>query len=510
MNHKILLVFLIVLSWEYNSYAREFTSCKFQDTIDLRLAHRFPNGSYFYDNKIFITAKQVHIYDYKELFDGRRVAVEPHPRACICNAENNCLRFCCQQPVREYITNLSFGCEESHIDLPYTAHHNITYGNGSIISRDVTKDFILTSGIPCQNAYALDLVGGAQWQLYANGTLSIFNGELHLERRHYCMAFAPKENGKEKILTPMLCPVAVENEEITLEVVSSVAGIITTLFIIATVLAYVLLPNLQNFQGKLLICFLVCLAVGSITLSIIALPNVVLPHFLCGFIGYIAYYFLVASYFWLNIISYNMFKKLHLSSGDLENKKPFIFYAVYAMGLPLCLSLILIILENSNIGLDYKSGIGGDFCWFSPTNWSALTYLFGLNAILLCLDISFYMVVIITLKSSLKLNPDSKQHFQQLQFAQRYGLLLLVMALVCLIDTVTNIKSVHQSSDENFWFYLSSFVSAIFGFVIFLIFGLGPLRQWRHQRLCLRSGYIPDDTTTNDFENIEISTKEFS
>lgn len=63
--------------------------------------------------------------------------------------------------------------------------------------------------------------------------------------------------------------------------------------------------------------------------------------------------------------------------------------------------------------------------------------------------------------------------------AQRYGLLLLVMALVCLIDTVTNIKSVHQSSDENFWFYLSSFVSAIFGFVIFLIFGLGPLRQWR-------------------------------
>ncbi|XP_073843052.1 G-protein coupled receptor Mth2-like [Musca autumnalis] len=181
------------------------------------------------------------------------------------------------------------------------------------------------------------------------------------------------------------------------------------------------------------------------------------------------------------------------------------------MGVPLVMTLLLIILEYSNISIEYKSGIGGDYCWFSPSNWSALIYLFGMNGILLCLDVSFYLVVLLALKAALKWQPDSKDHLQQLKFAHQYGLLLLAMIIVCLIDAIANIKSVRQASDEHLWFYLSSFVSAINGFVIFVIFGLGPLRKWRHQRFCLRSGYIREDpNTTTDFENIEISPKDFS
>ncbi|XP_061398136.1 G-protein coupled receptor Mth2-like, partial [Musca vetustissima] len=281
-------------------------------------------------------------------------------------------------------------------------------------------------------------------------------------------------------------------------------GIITTLFILITLLVYVLHPKLQNFQSKLLACFLFSLSMGSLTLSIIALPNVVFPHFICGVIGYLGYFFLLVSYCWLNVISFNMLRQLQKSIDHLSDKKRFILYAGYAMGIPLLMVLLLIILEHSNISISFKSGIGGDYCWFSPLNWSALIYWFGIDAILLCLDVSFYLVVILSLKALLKSQPDSKEYLQQLKFAYRYGTLVLVMAISCLIDATANIKSVHQSSDEHSWFYLSSFVSAIQGFVIFLIFGLGPLRQWRHQRFCRRIGYVRDDVQASNFENIEI------
>ncbi|XP_073843051.1 G-protein coupled receptor Mth2-like [Musca autumnalis] len=334
MNHQIwkrnniacmLLMAFCLGSATTNSYAKEMRSCEFEETVDLKNALRFPNGSYLYNNELLVTPNQVEIYDYEEVFDGKRIPREPHPRACLCNTYDPirkkiyCIKFCCEQPVREYIANFSLGCEELNTDLPYTPQHDIVYGPVyNILKSDVTTDLLRTSGIPCTNGYILDRRGddNETWKLYANGTLSVFNGELHLSRRDYCMVFAPKENGKEKILSPMLCPVLVVNEEVTLDAVTSIAGIITAVFIVITLLAYVLLPNLQNFQGKLLVCFLLSLTVGSIMLCIIALPNVVFPHFICGCLGFMGYYFLVVSYCWLNAMSYNMFKQLHKSNAD--------------------------------------------------------------------------------------------------------------------------------------------------------------------------------------------------
>lgn len=226
--YRIALLLLLHMGTLLPGAAAEIRNCDFENTVDLTNAHRFPNGSYLYENSILIAADRIDIYDYEEVFAGKRLSVDPHPRGCLCNEEGEttlrCIKFCCPHPVREYIRNNTNHCTEANDGLPYSPYLNITYRNGSRLRSDITKDFVVLPGEPCANAYALDIKGNdpEKWKLFENGSLSIFHGEVYLTRRDYCMMFTPKASGKELILTPMLCPVRVVNEEHTLDVVTSI------------------------------------------------------------------------------------------------------------------------------------------------------------------------------------------------------------------------------------------------------------------------------------------------
>ncbi|XP_075161657.1 G-protein coupled receptor Mth2-like isoform X2 [Haematobia irritans] len=485
--YAILVLFTLNIGSVQEVYGEE--SCYFRDTVDLSNAQKFANGSYLYDNGIVIKPEYVHIYDYVEVFKGKRISVNPHPRGCVCDDQGRvmgegrlCLKFCCPNPVREIISNSSKHCEAVREHLPYSPYLNVTLTNRLSVQTDVTKDALIISGIPCDKAFPLNRMGdeAQNWHLLENGSLSLFHGEVLLDKRDYCLMFLPKANGKEMILTPRICPEPVENEEPTLHIISSISDFITTIFITLTLLVYLFLTDRKNVQGKCFMCFLITLALGSIFQTIIALPDVIFSKFSCTFMGLSAYYSSIATFCWLNIIGFNMFKMQQDPQDNADsNKKLFLKYSGYSFGLPSLLTLILILIQISNISERYKSGIGEDYCWFDPYNWSALIYFYLVFGILLVLGIAFFVVAFLNLRATLKSHPDSKILVLQMKSANRYGILLVIETIVLFVDVSANISVLLESEEWSVLYYISSFVNTIYGIIIFLIFALEPVKQWR-------------------------------
>ncbi|XP_058982401.1 G-protein coupled receptor Mth2 [Musca domestica] len=440
------LPLLALLYVVHTSSADTINSCKFEDTIDLRLAHRFPNGSYLYESKIFIPAKQVVMYDYEEVADdGKRIPIEPHARACICDGENNCLQFCCQQSTGMYITNPNIGCETNGLE-----------------------DFELFSDKPCQNLNSMNM----EWNLYANGTLSIQNGETLLSPQDYCLMLTPKKSGIDMILTPMLC-LTINNEEISRDVViinlfSPVGGILMYI--------YMAIQRVRKIERSLLLYTIF----GSIFQWLVETYNSTIPPCLCLLLGYGGYFFQTVQHSWLNVIYFNLYQRRVATArtSQTDDKR----FAVYAVGIPMGLTIILLTLDYLNISSEFKSGISGDFCWISPYNWPSLIFSSGLNATLLCPDYYYLVTVFRTLKTEKKLSPPTESYYF-------YAYLLFAVTICCLIELIANITLIYDSPSANWLVDLSRLFNGPPVIVIFLLFGL----KWRHR--CDR--YFPEDYHTN-------------
>ena len=72
----------------------------------------------------------------------------------------------------------------------------------------------------------------------------------------------------------------------------------------------------------------------------------------------------MAAFFWLSVISFDLWQNFRLTGPiRIGQRKRFIMYSAYAWGVPLCLTCIVMIIQNSNIDDYYKPGIGDDYCW---------------------------------------------------------------------------------------------------------------------------------------------------
>lgn len=82
------------------------------------------------------------------------------------------------------------------------------------------------------------------------------------------------------------------------------------------------------------------------------------------FIGYIGYFSFMAAFFWLSVISFDLWQNFRITGPiRIGQRKRFIMYSTYAWGVPLCLTCIVMIIQNSNVDDYYKPGIGDDYCW---------------------------------------------------------------------------------------------------------------------------------------------------
>lgn len=80
--------------------------------------------------------------------------------------------------------------------------------------------------------------------------------------------------------------------------------------------------------------------------------------------GYIGYFSFMAAFFWLSVISFDLWQNFRITGPiRIGQRKRFIMYSAYAWGVPFCLTCIVMIIQNSDLDSYYKPGIGDDYCW---------------------------------------------------------------------------------------------------------------------------------------------------
>ncbi|KAI8425069.1 hypothetical protein MSG28_006937 [Choristoneura fumiferana] len=104
----------------------------------------------------------------------------------------------------------------------------------------------------------------------------------------------------------------------------------------------------------------------------------------CAVRGFVTYLFIISSFFWMNAIAIQILINIKRSSISY-GRREFLWYSIYAWGVPILLTVILIIV-NYHPGHHEKPGIGHNHCWFLDLKrmwmymYSVISILMAANA----------------------------------------------------------------------------------------------------------------------------------
>lgn len=124
--------------------------------------------------------------------------------------------------------------------------------------------------------------------------------------------------------------------------------LISVIFLSITLIVYTILPELRTLDGKLLMGYCAALALSFILLATIQLHIVGDSEKLCTVVGFLAYLFVIMAFFWLNVISFDvwMTNTIGFASTSIEaNSSRFTKYTVYVILCSLSLALISVFME---------------------------------------------------------------------------------------------------------------------------------------------------------------------
>lgn len=82
--------------------------------------------------------------------------------------------------------------------------------------------------------------------------------------------------------------------------------ICSAVFIAATIVVYIFLPQLRNLHGKCLLCYMVGLLIGYIAMACIQLELIQTESIFCKLFGYWAYAAFLSSFFWSSVIGFDL------------------------------------------------------------------------------------------------------------------------------------------------------------------------------------------------------------
>ncbi|XP_039965325.1 G-protein coupled receptor Mth2-like isoform X2 [Bactrocera tryoni] len=409
---------LILAAILYQTSLADIPNCVFEDTVVLTASTKFANGSYLYEG-LLVPPHLTAEYDYIELFEGERKPVERHVRGCVCKIKQ-CVKFCCHPRADMYQTSATATpqCEEVlNEELKYSPLLNVTLRNSSRVVMHLLDEFVVQQGIPCEGGYMLmpHVYEDDQWELFENGTLLRVGDAKYFSRRDYCLQ--AYNTSEEFVLNPMNCPVVYE-EPATL-MLNTIIMLISAPFLYVTILIYWLIPELWNLHTKCLICYLLSLAIGTTLIVVVNMQYSNLETFNCAIIGFVTYFFLTAVFFWLNVICFDLWQNFRMTQGAVRNltqRKRFLYYSLYAWGMPALMTIITASLQSSNLPQGLKSGIGNTHCWLKIEDWSAMIYFHGP-----CLLLIIFNIVIFFLTAN-KIYEIRKelQHFSRGDCSQRH------------------------------------------------------------------------------------------
>ncbi|XP_058799868.1 G-protein coupled receptor Mth2-like [Phymastichus coffea] len=167
------------------------------------------------------------------------------------------------------------------------------------------------------------------------------------------------------------------------------ASMASSAFLALTLLVYLVLPELRDLQDKaaMSVCasFMVAFFLnGDQSLDFPARLHDDAP---CLLTAYSMYYAYMCAFFWLNVISLNIWRCVWLPSLRVESNTLFVVYCMVGWGVPLCFLALAVVAQNVD-GFFVSPGFGQSTCWFDGHHATWL-YFYGPILALLSMNLAY-------------------------------------------------------------------------------------------------------------------------
>nr|XP_017027843.1 G-protein coupled receptor Mth isoform X2 [Drosophila kikkawai]XP_017027846.1 G-protein coupled receptor Mth isoform X2 [Drosophila kikkawai] len=474
MRLFVVLLWVLVL----HQTLADIPDCDDLDTVELSASQRLPNGSYIYEG-ILIPERLTGEYDSRPLPDDSKESVNRrHWRGCVCKLKS-CVRFCCRhdQIMKNGECTDTKEKELAQID-PYL---NVTNANGLEVKRHFRTDLILQTDfhIPCSssNLYPLDnRVEGNNYTLYENGTIHRHMDGVQMNKSEYCIQHNQLDDkDPQSRIVPHYC---VQDEPKTAQ---TVVMIISLICMILTIGVYMCVKKLhRNLQGKSFICYMFCLFMGFL---ILLLDLWKLTDAICFTAGYLGYFFVMAAFFWLSVISFHLWKELGGNSSSHNRFLPnnlFLAFNGYAFGMAAILTLIIFILDAfvaKEDNLDWMPLVGYYTCWINAVDSSAMLYFYGPMLVLIAFNMTMFILTairIVAVKKELTKFAQRQERTKKLNSEKQTYIFFLRLFVIMGMSWSLEIISYLVRNNE-FWktvFTAADILNWSQGTVIFVLFVL--------------------------------------
>ncbi|BAO49480.1 G-protein coupled receptor Mth2-like [Alphaentomopoxvirus acuprea] len=240
------------------------------------------------------------------------------------------------------------------------------------------------------------------------------------------------------------------DEKDQLNIAPIICIIISICCLIITIIIFIIIP--KNLYRKCIIHFISNLTFAFISLTIVQLNNNIGLQG-CVFWAFSIYFSFLATFFWLNILSINIWKNIVIStwSKKSDNHIYYIYFA-YGYGCPIIFTLAAIITHNLD-GNHIKPGFGDGMCFLS-TPIALLSYFYGPIGILLIINLILFIWILIILQNL------NNMYLIEVK-------LFIIMGITWLFEIMS-----YYLSDIHYLSYLwaiTDYINAIQGILIFLV-----------------------------------------
>ncbi|XP_058464528.1 G-protein coupled receptor Mth2-like isoform X2 [Malaya genurostris] len=431
--------------------------CEFRDSVNISSGTRDSQQNFLYGGLKY-TSEHYALINYDYVSFDEVVAVPPYYRGCICQL-TNCVRLCC--PVGKWFSSdgEKTTCNNTGSDLPFKVWANVSSGDGARVANLVdAPNFGFVHQKPCPGVLPGEL---EEWYLDEHGTIQIME-DISILQEEYCLAISDFVS----TAIPYFCPLIEQGK------VSYSIGIILSIpFLLATLIIYTCIPELRNIHGKSLICYILALTFAYVMLLLINFQTSFIP---CNVMGYMLYYSVLVSFFWLNVMCFDIFWTFSSGVVIKNEQKRFLHYALYAFGSPTVILVVALLFDHTElITEEYRPRFGEYGCFIFREKLIEFLYFYLPLLILVMANLYFFVVTAIRIiriqrATDVALRNGSRRHSKFEKDRHRFSLYLRLFIVMGVTWSFEIASWAIGSSD--WFFYVSDVCNCLLGVIIFFLF----------------------------------------
>lgn len=462
MNKTLILIFVLVF------VGVNCTPCTRVQSLNVTNGILYENGSIIYEDLEYKTGAW---YEVEE--DGVLSRL-----GCPCIGRL-CVHKCCDRDSAYY--NGCTAVNTSDIN-PFSPP---LYKGRELSSLLAHKIFFYLYTQPCTERYLVASgINNEELYLQENGTLfEVAPGGLqwHLPTG-YCVDMMYTNLSQPPILMAGVCypeGSASDDDSLLLYTAYAIGLLLSVPFLLATFLVYAFIPELRNLHGMCLMAYCGGLIIAFPFLAYLKLHigTVGVGMEGCYVVAFIVYYAFQTSFFWLNVMCFDIWRTFSGYRGGSTSKRReirrFLLYGIYAWGVPVILVAITAAMQFSDVpNYIIKPNFGLRKCWF-PDWPSELLYFFTPVLVLVVCNVVFFSITAHRIRSirqetAILKSAESSRSDKLKKDKQRYGLYLKLFMVMGVNWTLELISFAVGGSN---WYWIVTDLSNIgLGVFVFFIF----------------------------------------